>query len=398
MASTLQLVGDVAKPERRPTTSTIYPNPRSRIEESTPVHNAAPDVPFIDVGGQSSSGKPRETHDDCFITADLTRSLVLGPSSLAFAEGTPWFGGAQSKLLAVAEGVEGSTAAPMASSVAVRALSRYVASLMPWVTDLDEEDERELEEELTRALVRSQKRLRAEARANGYDDATVATTMTIAYISWPQLFLLHVGDSVAYLYRDGRMQRLTRDGSIGARLAQRGVIPRDEAESPPYERAVANTLGGRSDQVDLELQRYRLSAGDQILLCTSALTRHLDEQEISRELDAAVTAQMACRRVVDAASRQNGDGRLTAVLARVEEEAASRPLPASNKNTEGARRTQKEVTGEQTTSAPRDSVVLHAIPRRKSAPAVLPARKVVEAAEPQWSVLGEPVERNSSEP
>ncbi len=385
------------KREGRPITSTVYPTRRSRIEETTPVHSAAPDAPFIDVGGESSTGKPRETNDDCFVTADLTRSLVLGPSSLAFAEGTPWFGGSQSKLLAVAEGVEGSTAAPMASSVAVRALSRYVASLMPWITDLHEEDERALEEELTRALVRSQKRLRAEARANGYDEAKVATTMTIAYIAWPQLFLVHVGDSVAYLYRDNRLQRLTRDGSVGAKLAKRGVIPMDEAESPPYERAVASALGGNSDQLDLELQRYRLSAGDQVLLCTSALTRHLDQQEIRRELDAAVTAQMACRRLVDAASQGTSEHGVTAVLASVEDEAASRPLPASNNGKKGSRHPASGVAGQHADSS--DAVVLHAKPHGEPArTAAVPARKVVESAEPQWSVLGEPVGRKGSEP
>jgi len=322
---------------------------------------------------------------------------VLGPSSLAFAEGTPWFGGAQSKLLAVAEGVEGSTAAPLASAVAVRALSRYVASLMPWVIDLQAEDERELEQELTRALVRGQKRLRAEARSHGYDAARVAATMTIAYIAWPQLFLVHVGDSRGFLYRDGSLHGLTGEGTVGAELAKRGVIAAETAHRPPYERAVASTLGGRNDALELELRRYRLSAGDQVLLCTSDMTRQLGELEIAREIDAGVTAQMTCRRLVDAAKQKHSEGRFTAVLARVEEQAASRPLAASRARP-GTPRSDEARDSQNAGTQKREAVVLHAKPKRTLRPGEISVRDVVEAAEPRWSVLGEQADRRDSEP
>jgi protein phosphatase len=265
--------------------------PEAQVDETPPVHVATVDCPVLDVAGLSDRGRVRPTNEDCFITGELRRTLVLGPSSLPMREGTPWFGCPQGKLLAVADGRNGGAAAQLASMVALRVLAGYAAALMPWMIDHDDDDQDRLRDELANAFRQCQKQIRLEADRAGLDPRAPAVVVTAVYVVWPMLMSAHVGSSRAYLLRRGDLVRLTTDDDDHA-------------------------MDTRGD-VDLEFSRVMLRARDRILLCTDGLVRHVGDGEIADILGGRHEPADICNRLIATANARGGEDNVTAVVGHV---------------------------------------------------------------------------------
>jgi protein phosphatase len=166
-------------------------------------------------------------------------------------------------------------------------------------------------------LRQCQARIRHEAEELGLEGNPVGTTMTLAYIVWPNANIIHVGDSRAYLYREHQLRQLTGDDTIAQRMLDREVITPDRIENTPYRHILTNAIGGETDALEVEHHSVELRPGDHLLLCTDGITRHLDGQAIRRELDKGVTAATRAARLVDAALRAGGEDNATAVVASV---------------------------------------------------------------------------------
>ncbi len=260
-------------------------------EEVPPVHIASLDSPLIELAGISLRGRVRSPNEDCFITSELRRSLVLGASSLPVCEGTPWFGCCQGKLLAVAGG-NGAGSTQLASMLAMRVLAGYATAVMPWIVDHDDEDEERLHDELINAMQQCSRQIRREADRVGVGSAPVM--VTAAYIVWPMLLSVHAGRGRAYLERRGELVRLTSDGpGVGGVSSARGV--------------------------ELDVSRASLRRGDRVLLCSEGLVRHVDEREIPDILSRADTASASCRALVEAGHERGGDHDVTVALAQISE-------------------------------------------------------------------------------
>ncbi|MFD4600922.1 MerR family transcriptional regulator [Streptomyces sp. NPDC058464] len=145
--------------------------------------------------------------------------------------------------------------------------------------------------------------------------AEVGTTLTALLWTGSRLALVHIGDSRAYLLRDGELFRITHDHSVVQSLIDEGRLTPEEAESHPDRMLLAKALpGGTADTPDLKLHEAR--AGDRYLLCSDGLTRAVSEERI-RELLSGGEPGSAVRVLTEAANAAGGTDNVSAVVADV---------------------------------------------------------------------------------
>jgi protein phosphatase len=149
----------------------------------------------------------------------------------------------------------------------------------------------------------------------------MGTTLTAALVLDAQVRLAHVGDSRAYLLRDGALHLLTEDHTLVHRMVQEGEISEAEAETHPHRSVLTRALGvDGAVQVDEAVVDVR--PGDRLLLCTDGLTGMVTEDEIGAVLRDVRDPQEAVERLVRMANRAGGIDNITAVLLDLSEGAA----------------------------------------------------------------------------
>ncbi|SBT88426.1 Serine/threonine protein phosphatase PrpC [Streptomyces sp. DI166] len=207
---------------------------------------------------------------------------------------------AGSRLLAVADGY-GPDGGP-ASSTAVAALRRLEASELPAgnVLNLLEEAAREAAQGITEEA---------------------GTTLTALLWTGSRLALVHIGDSRAYLLRDGALFRITHDHTVVQSLIDEGRLTPEEAVSHPQRSLLLKSLSpDRAPAPDLRLQDA--AAGDRYLLCSDGLSTVVPDARIREELGTAPDPDTAVRALIDAANAAGGPDNVSCVVADVVEAAA----------------------------------------------------------------------------
>jgi protein phosphatase len=269
-----------------------------------------------DVAGQTDVGRVRQTNQDQFLIASLERSLLIEGSSFPAQAGTRLTDTPQARLMIVADGIGGHGGGEVASAVAIDAMARYAFAAMPWVHERSERSQRELLEGLQAALRGAQARVRRVARRKSLSE-NMGTTFTMAYVTWPCCYILHVGDSRAYLLRDGGLHRLTSDHTLAQQMVDHKAMSEEQAKRSRFSHVLVNAIGGSSDDLDIELHRLELQLDDQLLLCTDGLHGALDEPDMLRHItaDGASVGQVVAD-LVASANEAGGRDNITAVLAR----------------------------------------------------------------------------------
>jgi protein phosphatase len=156
----------------------------------------------------------------------------------------------------------------------------------------------------------------AERAAEDASLKGMTSTMTVALSHGRDLILSHVGDSRAYLLRNGKISRLTRDHTLAERLLDEGFAREDDELLKEFKDILIQSLG--IDQIDCrpEVQHYVLQSGDQLLLCTDGLTDLVSDNEIEAVLKRHANAENSCRELVALALDKGGEDNITAVVAR----------------------------------------------------------------------------------
>ncbi|HEY6561204.1 MAG TPA: protein phosphatase 2C domain-containing protein [Polyangiaceae bacterium] len=268
-----------------------------------------------EVFGITDRGCVRSMNQDQFVIADLERSMLVQQASFAEQKGTTLLDVPQGRLLMVADGMGGYTGGEVASAVAIDVMARYAFAMMPWLLMVSRTTEEEFVAGLQRALESCNERVRTVAAQRGLD-ARMGTTLTMAYVSWPDLYVAHVGDSRCYLQRAGRLHRLTHDHTVAEQLVQQNALSAEEAEHSRFKHVLVNTIGGASEKVDMEFRHVTLEAGDQLVLCTDGLTGHLNDAVLASYLASGRSAEELAREMVEYAKRAGGEDNITVVLAR----------------------------------------------------------------------------------
>lgn len=205
-------------------------------------------------------------------------------------------------LIAVADGMGGHLGGGTAAGMAVDAL-RGVGSTTDPTALL--------------AALKEANRAIARAATDDPDLTGMGTTATAALLEDGILYLVHVGDSRAYLIRDGRIIQVTQDHSVVAEMVRRGALSADAAESHPARHVITRALGVDAD-IDIDALRVDLEPGDVVLLCTDGLSGPVADDEMLAVVQASLTLEDAAEQLVQRANTAGGPDNVTVVLARVD--------------------------------------------------------------------------------
>lgn len=208
----------------------------------------------------------------------------------------------QLPLVAVADGMGGHEAGEIASAVALEALSQF------------EFGSGDLTEQLAQAVQAAHDKV-AAAVAAAPALSRMGTTLTAAFIKERQFYIAHVGDSRAYLARDGQLHLLTTDHSVAAELVRAGQIDEKAARQHPQRHVLTRAVSaGRRPEVDMIVMDRQPS--DVLLLCTDGLTTHVSDAEIAAALQAAGDEVDAlAENLVQLALDRGGTDNVTVVIA-----------------------------------------------------------------------------------
>jgi len=141
----------------------------------------------------------------------------------------------------------------------------------------------------------------------------MGTTLTAARIEGTNALIAHVGDSRAYLLRDGLLRQLTSDHTLVARMVKSGEISEAEADVHPHKNVLTRALG-TDEQVEVDEDSIALADGDRLLLCSDGLTGMVTEDQIQAILENSDQPQQAADRLVKAANRAGGIDNITVVV------------------------------------------------------------------------------------
>lgn len=271
---------------------------------------------FADFYGATDIGRTRASNQDQFLVAALERALLIEGSSLPAEAGTRLTDTPQGRLLIVADGIGGHGGGELASAVTIDAMAHYAFETMPWAMGYSECSLEDLAAGLREAVRKAQARVRRVALRKNVA-ADLGTTLTMAYVAWPELHLVHVGDSRAYLRREGQLHRLTRDHTMAQLLVDDAAMTPEEAARSHLSHVLVNAVGGGTDELHVELHRVRLQLEDQLLLCTDGLYDMLPDAVIAAHLRGTeLPVETVVHGLLRAANEAGGRDNVTVVLAR----------------------------------------------------------------------------------
>jgi protein phosphatase len=270
---------------------------------------------MLDYAGKTDRGRVRKNNEDQFLIADLSKQLRVAQTSLTGPHFSNWIAGAMGHLLAVADGMGGIAGGEIASGLAIETISWYVAKTMPWFFRYQDGREKELEAELVNAVQACQQSI-VDA-ANGSSFRQMGTTLTMAYVLWPRLYVVHAGDSRCYLHRGGKFVQMTRDHTVAQRALDEGILTEEQAKCSRLGNTLWNCIGGGTEGVQPDVYHATLHPGDELLLCTDGLTRRLTDEHICDILMRASTPDVAAGALVVAANEAGGEDNITAIVARL---------------------------------------------------------------------------------
>jgi len=266
----------------------------------------------VDCYGLTDVGKVRKVNEDQFLIASMRKVMEIEQSSLPRQTREQMHGRAMARLLLVADGVGGAAAGEEASGLALETVATYVTTTMKCFYQLDKQFEGDLLSELEHSVRQSHAIVQSAAESTP-ERQGMATTLTVVHVLWPTAYLVHVGDSRCYLFRDSGLTQLTRDQTLAQDMVERGVLTADRADDSEWSHMLSGAVGA---QIAPDTSKVELARGDTLLLCTDGLTKHLKTAQITDVLRVAESAEGACRKLVTTALDRGGTDNVTVVVSR----------------------------------------------------------------------------------
>lgn len=256
--------------------------------------------------GLTDRGRTRDHNEDTFLLADLD-----GPAAVRESRLVEQSVGQRGVLLLVADGMGGAAAGELASEMAAVEIHRQV--LAGWVaTPFGTEES--VATNLRRAVESANTALFQHATAHA-DLRGMGTTATVAVVWRDRLYLAQVGDSRAYLFRDGQVHQLTRDQSLTQRLVEVGELTEEEAEASERRNIILQALGP-DPRIKVDLSWQRLQRDDLLVLCSDGLTSVVRRDEMSQVIHEEESVERVGQRLIDLANQGGGPDNITVMIAK----------------------------------------------------------------------------------
>jgi protein phosphatase len=266
----------------------------------------------IETYGLTHTGKVREINQDHFLLATIHRRVDVLQTSLPDAARLEVNDERLAFLAMIADGVGGAVGGEKASATALENAMHYVGSSMRCY-DRGEVTDAEFVEQLQEAAMKSHEAVIARAAAEA-DGRTMATTLTLFLGIWPWYYLLQVGDSRYYLYRDATLTQVTRDQTLAQDLVDQGVFTRATAAGSRLANVLSSAIGGET--ATPVVTRLRASWRNVHLLCSDGLTKHVSDEKIAARLAAMTSAKQVCEQLLQDAMDDGGSDNITIIVGR----------------------------------------------------------------------------------
>jgi PPM family protein phosphatase len=209
---------------------------------------------------------------------------------------------ARAPVYAVADGMGGAQAGEVASRIAAEAFDERTGEGTP-------------EQQLARVATEANRRIFELAQEDS-SRSGMGTTLTGLLVDGDEVAIVHVGDSRAYLFRDGELRQLTRDHSLVEELRRQGRLTPEEAEEHPQRSIITRALGPERE-VELDVHTHRARSGDLYLICSDGLTSMVRESRLREILAGSESLKNAVDALVGEANEMGGRDNITVVLFRV---------------------------------------------------------------------------------
>jgi protein phosphatase len=267
----------------------------------------------VELGAVSHQGRVRSNNEDHYLIARLSRSFESLLTNVPDSD-VPKRVQESGYGMLVADGMGGMAAGEVASRLAIQTLVQIVLEVPNWILLVDALSAPQLTARVSEYFREIDSEV-SKQQAIDPNLAGMGTTMTLAYSLGAEAFIGHVGDSRAYLFREGNTQQLTQDHTHVQRLVSAGAISRQEAATHRLRGVLTQAIGGQSGQLRVEVHRLQLREGDRLLLCTDGLTDMVPESAIGEALARTVSAQQICQHLVDLALEAGGRDNVSVCLA-----------------------------------------------------------------------------------
>lgn len=265
-----------------------------------------PNTVIVHVFGRTDVGRTREHNEDAFVVADLTTDrATLLPDVRTHTVGP------LGSLFMVADGMGGAAAGEIASQMATEAVLTELRATWIAATSHDAEtfaSALRVAGESANTTIHEYARRHPENRGMG-------STATVAGLLHDTLYIAQVGDSRAYLVRNGQARMLTKDQSLVQRLVDAGELTEQEAEHSNRRNIILQALGPEP-VVRIDLTHQRVSKGDVLILCSDGLSGQVKADEIGRVVASEADLVAVCKQLIDLANESGGPDNITVIAAR----------------------------------------------------------------------------------
>jgi protein phosphatase len=221
-------------------------------------------------------------------------------------------------ILAVADGMGGHAAGEVASGLVIETLRDYLSGKQPPATlpPLAPDSRLGPDANKLRAAIHLANARIFESIESRQELRGMGTTIVAALFQGDRLTIGYVGDSRAYLFREGTLRQLTADHSWVQEQVALGLLSPSEAHRHPFRNIVTRALGSR-EEVLLDIHEERLNPGDTLLLCSDGLNSMLEDHRIEEIIRlAGEDTARACQDLVEAANQAGGEDNITVIVAR----------------------------------------------------------------------------------
>ena len=259
----------------------------------------------VSVFGKTDLGRTRDHNEDTFLVADLsTGNASLQPEVRHHDVGP------RGSLFMVADGMGGAAAGELASAMAADLIYKHMATA--WATDGDASPER-FAFRMKEAVELANQQIHNFAHEHP-DVRGMGTTVTAAGVNGGDLYLAQIGDSRAYLVRNGQAIQLTKDQSLMQRLVDAGELTEEEAEQSERRNIILQALGP-DPRVKVDLTRQTLRQGDTLIICSDGLSGLVRREEFSALARTHPELPALCSALIDLANERGGPDNITVVAA-----------------------------------------------------------------------------------
>ncbi len=273
----------------------------------------------VQSAGISDIGKLRADNQDQFLVAELTRSMTIRSGSMVFDHGdfdhgAKLVGGSFGHLFVVADGMGGHRSGSEASKFAVQYCANAILNSTRGLLKMEPSNEDSFAEDLKSMLTNAHRAIEERSKTNDCFEG-MGTTLTLALVAWPRIFIVHAGDTRCYLLRNRELKLITRDHTVANEMIQKGHLAPEELERSLWSKVLVNALGAGAVSVFPDFYKFDLQPGDSILLCSDGLNKHVSDFQIGKTLLDASVPRTACEELVALAKQGGGSDNITVIAA-----------------------------------------------------------------------------------